>query len=1703
MITHCVEILQTRGGEMMATGDVELDAELVGGRYRPLRELGRGGMGRVLLCTAADDDFARDVPEDQGGSATRCEAGKVALKLLEEPGLRRAFVAEFELLRRLTAPCFPRALELQAERETGRLVDVMEWCAGPQVSAQALGSREAVVALAADLLRGLDQLHGLGYAHGDVSTANVLAPAGEGETARLVDLGAAGRLGDGRGATSGALAFAAPERLEGAPLSVGADLWSLGVLVFSLLHGRHPFSGYPGAAGAVGRPERAGLAASPLDGWLDRLLDVDAEQRFGSAAAALAGLEAASGGAFGLVPLAEMARRIGRAPFVDAGDGLALLAARLRSAADSGRAAVHTVSGAPGSGRTRFLAELCFRLAGHGIAHVMEHVLPNDAPGAVLTRALEALGGGRGVAAGAMAATRGILGVARELPRPVLLTIDDADAADAETAAALELLARTIARSPERAGRLLLVTSAQSRGEVELGGFGEREVEALLVALFPGRRVGARVAGPLADAAQGLAGRVLGRLGALAAQGTLTVTAAAVHVDAEAAAAVGEELSRGAADALVPLDSGLRDAAGLLAHARAPVPMHVFEPEAQALVTAGVAVRIGAGTGARVAMRAGSTREAAAAWVGQRAAYAEWARRFGWDGGAGDEAEAEGLWYALGAGLDGAREAAEGALGRLPARAAGLVVEGLWGAEGWPASAEVAARAAEALEAVGGCERAGVLWRRAAELAGGDGVARARALARVGGLEARGSRHAAALKAYGEAREALGEAAAPALDARIWAGMARSAVLTGALDDAERFGAAGRAAVREDPATRGALGYSAGLVHWYRGALDEADAAFGVALEQVRLAGDPAEEAAVITGLGLVAHRRGRLDEAAGHYRASLAVAERCGDEARVLTSLQNLGVVLHERGGFTEALDTYEEAMELAEALGQTGRVSQLAGNLGHLWRYLGELERAREVLSRGLELARTEGNRYMEGRLLLILGEAAGADEDFDQAERLLRAATEASEASQSAAEEAEARVEWGRILLARGDFAAARRMAALAAGRSREAANRGLEVQALALLAAANGRSVHGDAEAAQRGFGEVLAGLEAVTSPDGRWPLLLEASWDARRRGDAAEAGRLAQEVRRILRQLEDAVPARHREAFRRLRERRQAWIETTAVGGRSEGEGRSEHTGAAAGASDERWVRLSEVNRRLSAEHNVQRLLEYIMDSAILLSGAERGFLLLAGDPGSDVMDVRIARNLDQENIRNTRFKISHGIARRVIETGELALTIDAMEDERYRDQLSVHDLRLRSVLCLPMHMRGRVLGAIYLDNRFRASAFDPYDVRMLEAFADQAAIALDNARLVEAMTESQAALELARGEVEALNGKLAAQLAERTRELEDTHRVVVRQQRQLKARHQYDRLIGESDAIRSVFAIMDRLLDTTIPVLIEGESGTGKELVARAIHYSGTRAKRAFVAINCAAIPANLLESELFGHVRGAFTGATADKKGLFEAADGGTLLLDELGELPLEMQVKLLRVLQSGEIQKVGSTRESRVDVRIVAATNRQLDAEVAAGRFREDLYYRLAVIPIRLPPLRERREDIPLLVQHFIAENQREGLGRITGITRPAMDLLTRYAWPGNIRQLQMVLKNVSLFADGEVLDVADFQSFPDIIGSSSAAAPLELSGRSMADIERDAILAALRDHRGNKKRAAEQLGIDRRTLYNKLATYGIVVEKELSVR
>jgi DNA-binding NtrC family response regulator len=252
--------------------------------------------------------------------------------------------------------------------------------------------------------------------------------------------------------------------------------------------------------------------------------------------------------------------------------------------------------------------------------------------------------------------------------------------------------------------------------------------------------------------------------------------------------------------------------------------------------------------------------------------------------------------------------------------------------------------------------------------------------------------------------------------------------------------------------------------------------------------------------------------------------------------------------------------------------------------------------------------------------------------------------------------------------------------------------------------------------------------------------------------------------------------------------------------------------------------------------------------------------------------------------------------------------------------------------------------------------------------------------------------------------------------------------RELQEVHAFHHLVGKSPAMQDVFTLLARAAERDITVLIEGETGTGKELAARAIHYSGARKDRRFVAVNCGALPAELIESELFGHARGAFTGAQGAKAGLFEEAEGGTVFLDEIGDLPLPVQVKLNRALQEREIRRVGETRAIKVDTRVIAATHRNLRAEVAAGRFREDLFYRLNVLPVHLPPLRERREDIPLLAAHFLAKHATAQQRDVHGIDPDAIRLLTGYAWPGNARELENAIERALAITHGEHIASAD---------------------------------------------------------------------------
>jgi two-component system response regulator PilR (NtrC family) len=321
---------------------------------------------------------------------------------------------------------------------------------------------------------------------------------------------------------------------------------------------------------------------------------------------------------------------------------------------------------------------------------------------------------------------------------------------------------------------------------------------------------------------------------------------------------------------------------------------------------------------------------------------------------------------------------------------------------------------------------------------------------------------------------------------------------------------------------------------------------------------------------------------------------------------------------------------------------------------------------------------------------------------------------------------------------------------------------------------------------------------------------------------------------------------------------------------------------------------------------------------------------------------------------------------------------------------------------------------------------------------------------------------------------------------------------EIKGRYRLDRLLGKSAAMQRVFDMLRKIAPARASVLLVGESGTGKELAARALHELSPRAERAFVAVNCGAIPETLIESELFGHVKGSFTGATGDKEGLFEAAHGGTLMLDEVAELPLSMQVKLLRVLQERKVKPVGGVSEREIDVRVVAATNRDLETEVEKGTFRQDLYYRLNVIQVRMPPLRERREDVPLLVDHFVKKFSAEHAQAIGGVDTDAMAALTAHNFPGNVRELEnLVERAVTLASDGRI--TAD--ALPDLSRADRAAmsrAELPATGfdleRELETFERGFILKALERTDGNRTLAARLLGVSFRSLRYRLSKLGI---------
>jgi transcriptional regulator with GAF, ATPase, and Fis domain len=525
-------------------------------------------------------------------------------------------------------------------------------------------------------------------------------------------------------------------------------------------------------------------------------------------------------------------------------------------------------------------------------------------------------------------------------------------------------------------------------------------------------------------------------------------------------------------------------------------------------------------------------------------------------------------------------------------------------------------------------------------------------------------------------------------------------------------------------------------------------------------------------------------------------------------------------------------------------------------------------------------------------------------------------------------------------------------------------------------------------------------------------------------------------------------------------------------------------GVPTGESEDRLLRLQRIAKAMNSELHLDRLLAIIMDHFIELSGAERGFLVLA--PPGEPYRVGVARNFEREEIQFPHEAFSRGIVEQVLRERKPVLAANAVEDERFQEFLSINAIRARSVLCIPLLLRGRALGAVYVDNRLQRGAFGAVEQQMLSSLADFAAIAVENARLYEE-NERRAR------ELEGLNAQLASRVEVQAREIAETRD---RLRKAGETTGAYPEIVGRSPVMRDLLRLLDKIVASEEPVLIEGESGVGKELIAKAIHQKGPRARQSFLSENCAALPDTLLESELFGHVRGAFTGAERDKKGLFELADKGTLFLDEIGDMSPDMQKKLLRALQEGEIRPVGGKAVLRVDVRIISASNKDLRRLVDAGEFREDLYYRLKVLTIRVPPLRKRKEDIPVLADHFLRLHTPPGR-RPKTLGEGVMDRLLAHDWPGNIRELENEVKLMIALGE-EVIDPSvlseSVRAGPGGALASPADGPVQDLNALVERVERAEIEKALRRAEGNKTHASDLLGISRFTLQRKLEKYGM---------
>ncbi|MBN1550292.1 sigma-54-dependent Fis family transcriptional regulator, partial [bacterium] len=473
------------------------------------------------------------------------------------------------------------------------------------------------------------------------------------------------------------------------------------------------------------------------------------------------------------------------------------------------------------------------------------------------------------------------------------------------------------------------------------------------------------------------------------------------------------------------------------------------------------------------------------------------------------------------------------------------------------------------------------------------------------------------------------------------------------------------------------------------------------------------------------------------------------------------------------------------------------------------------------------------------------------------------------------------------------------------------------------------------------------------------------------------------------------------------------------------------------------------------------LLENILDVAIRFVNADRGLIALI-DKDNETLRIEAIRNLDEKTSKDVA-QISQTVLYKTSASDMAIMSGDAPSDSRFSTIKSVREYNILSLICMPLRIKGKSMGVIYVDSRRTSNLFSERDKQFLQAFSNLAAVAIERSYKYKEQEEEKELLK-----------------------------------EEIQGRYRFNNLLGKSKIMQEVFQRLESISRTDTSVLVTGSSGTGKELAARAIHYNSHRKNGRFVAVNCAAIPEHLVESELFGFTKGAFTDARQDKIGRFEHANAGTLFLDEVAEMPINVQAKLLRAIEQKEIQRLGEDDTRKIDVRIIAATNRDLRIEIQEKRFREDFYYRLRVASIRMPDLSERMDDLPLLAKSFLNLSSNRNKRYFTEFDSKALEALLHYSWPGNIRELENAIESAVVFGNPPVIHLKDLPQEIRVPFAKSGGIYDKPELQSLDEIEEAHIRAILTSTNGNKLKTCNILNISRPTLDRKLEKFNITIKK-----